>query len=79
MNDGDAILAACIAGEGIAQFPITIIKTGLANGQLVLVLPELNPDPTPLSLVWPRKRHLMPGIRYIIDEFVKYAENQLFD
>lgn len=79
MNDGDAILAACIAGEGIAQFPVNLISTELANGRLILVLPELNPDPMPLSLVWPRKRHLMPGIRYVIDEFVRLADQQVFD
>lgn len=79
MNDGDAILAASVAGEGIAQFPIHLIKNELASGQLVLVLPDTNPEPVPLSLVWPRKRHLMPGIRYIINELVKFSENQLFD
>lgn len=79
MNDGDAILAAAISGEGIAQFPINLLKQELSSGQLVLVLPDSNPEPVPLSLVWPRKRHLMPGIRYIIDEFVRLADELWFE
>jgi DNA-binding transcriptional LysR family regulator len=78
ISDGDAMVTACVSGAGIIQFPQALLRKEIEQGRLVEILSPFNPKPTELHILWPRKRHLMPGIRYIIDEFLLLAEKKAF-
>nr|WP_067297434.1 LysR family transcriptional regulator [Marinobacterium profundum] len=78
ISDGDAMVDACVAGAGIVQFPESLLRSLVDGGKLVPVLPQLTPDPTPLHIIWPSTRHLLPSVRFIIDEFVKLSKGGAF-
>lgn len=78
ISDGDAMIAAGIAGAGIIQFPESLLRPYFADARLIPVLPELTPSPTELSVIWPRARALMPGVRFIIDELIRLADIDRF-
>lgn len=58
VNNSEAYLAACLAGLGLIQLPESAVRTLLAGGQLVEVLPGLRPAPMPVSLLYAHRRHL---------------------
>jgi len=78
ISDGDAMVEACVSGAGIVQFPESLLRPLINAGQLVPILPELTPAPTGLHILWPSNRHLMPSVRFIIDEFVSLSEDGAF-
>jgi len=78
ISDGDAMVAAAVSGAGIIQFPRSLLRKELERGTLVEILSDANPSPSELHIVWPRKRHLMAGMRCIIDEFLKLSDNDAF-
>jgi DNA-binding transcriptional LysR family regulator len=51
VNGTDAYRAACVAGLGIIQVPRIGARAGLASGELVEILPELQCERMPVSLV----------------------------
>jgi DNA-binding transcriptional LysR family regulator len=51
VNGTDAYHAACVAGLGIIQVPRIGARAGLASGELVEILPELECERMPVSLV----------------------------
>jgi DNA-binding transcriptional LysR family regulator len=63
-----------LAGLGIIQAPRYRMDPYIARGQLVELLPETPPTPSPLSLVYPRNRTPSPRLRVFID----YAVAHLF-
>ena len=68
VNNGDAILAAALAGLGIALLPCFICGDDLRAGRLVRVLPDwgLASDGA-VSAVYPAARHLSPKVRVFVD------------
>lgn len=62
-NAVDTYVGACLAGLGIVQIPSISARPHLATGQLVEVLPRFRPDPLPVSLVLPNRRHLPERVR----------------
>ncbi len=78
ISDGDAMIDACIAGAGIVQFPELLLRSFIADGKLTPVLPELAPAPTELNVIWPRSRHLLPGVRFIVDELLRLSGQNSF-
>lgn len=79
ISDGDAMIEACIAGAGLIQFPEALLRPHIQAGKLVPLLAACNPAPTELNVIWPRARHLLPGVRFIIDELIKLAEEKAFE
>lgn len=79
ISDGDAMVDACIAGAGIIQFPASLLRPWLDEGKLVQILPELSPTLTELNIIWPKTKHLMPSVRFIIDEFVRLSDDGQFN
>lgn len=75
--DGDAMLAAVLAGCGLSQLPLWLIEKYLASGELVEVLNEYAGGETPVSVLWPASRQLLPKIRYMVDTLVRAAEEGL--
>ncbi|MEC8918416.1 MAG: LysR family transcriptional regulator [Pseudomonadota bacterium] len=79
ISDGDAMVDACVAGAGIIQFPEPLLRPKIDRGQLIKILPELEPAPIELNIIWPRSRYLLPGVRFVIDELFSMAQSNAFD
>ncbi|MES2758167.1 MAG: LysR family transcriptional regulator [Pseudomonadota bacterium] len=58
VNNSDAYQAACLAGLGIIQAPLTGLAELLARGQLVPVLDDYRAAPMPVTLLYPNRRHV---------------------
>ncbi len=67
----DTYAAAGIAGFGLIQAPRYRFEAELASGALRVVLPENPPTPLPISLLYPRAKHLSPRLRVFIDWVVE--------
>jgi DNA-binding transcriptional LysR family regulator len=59
--------AAGLAGFGLIQVPRYRFEAELASGPLRVVLPNNPPTPLPVSLLYPRAKHLSPRLRVFID------------
>jgi DNA-binding transcriptional LysR family regulator len=58
---------ACIAGLGFGMFYCYQVMPAVRRGELQLLLTEFEPDPLPLSLVFPQNRLLSPRVRSFVD------------
>lgn len=67
VNDGNAYLAATLAGFGIAQVPSFMARHHLASGALVEVLAEWSVESMPAYAVYPPNRHLSAKVRVFVD------------
>ncbi len=79
LNDGDAVIEAAIAGLGICQMPISLVRRHLDSGALQSVLDEHMQRHIDIHALWPPARHLRPKVRYVVDELTRLAEQGLFD
>lgn len=57
VNNADAYQAACLAGLGLVQVPVSGVRQLLAEGRLVEVLPRWVPAPMPVSLLYASRRN----------------------
>ena len=73
IGDGDAIVAAAIAGCGLCQIPEFMVRAALATGELVSVLAEASDVMVDVSAVWPATRSPIPRVRRVIDELASRA------
>ncbi|MGL5601917.1 MAG: LysR family transcriptional regulator [Silvania sp.] len=78
-GDGDAMLAATLAGGGLSQLPLWLVGKYLASGELREVLSGHSGGEMPISALWPKNRQLLPKIRYVVDTLVKAADDGLLD
>ena len=67
LGDVDAQVQAVCAGLGVAQSPTWLIRDQLARGELEIVLPERQPDGLPLTLIWPRRKQLLPKVDALLN------------
>jgi DNA-binding transcriptional LysR family regulator len=67
VNDGNAYVAAGLAGLGIATAPRFMVAEHLASGALIPVLRDWSIDPIPLYVVYPPNRHLSTRLRIFVD------------
>lgn len=67
VNSSEAYNAACLAGLGLIQVPLIGVRTQLASGELVEVLPDLRAEPMPLSLLYAHRRNLPQRVRLFMD------------
>lgn len=79
ISDGDAMVDAAIAGAGVVQFPESLLRSTISTNKLVPILPQLTPAPTQLHIIWPTNQHLMPSVRFVIDEFVRLSDLGAFN
>lgn len=66
-NNGEVLLAAAIAGAGIAALPTFICGPSLRAGSLVRVLPDYENRSFAIHAVWPPGRHLSAKVRVFVD------------
>lgn len=67
LNDGDACLAAALAGAGIAQLPTFMVQDHIASGELIIVLGTYLSENLPIYALYPQNRHLSSKVRAFID------------
>ena len=75
-NHLDGVRAAALAGHGIALLPTLTCGRNLAAGELVVVLPEISPEPVTIWLTYASGRYVLPAVRAFID-FTKQRFHEL--
>jgi DNA-binding transcriptional LysR family regulator len=66
-GDMNALQSAALAGIGVVQLPTMMIRTPLAQGTLVSVLPDWTPRVGIVHAVFPSRRGLLPSVRALVD------------
>ena len=69
-NNGDALLAASLAGAGVTIQPTFIVGDALRDGRLVRLLPDWHLDGLSAYAVYPSARNLSPKVRGFVDYLV---------
>lgn len=72
VNSGQAVRAAAIAGMGLAMLPETLVRSDIAEGKLVQLLPDWSLPEQPMALIYHRDRYRPQRLTDFID-FVKSA------
>lgn len=67
VNDGNAYVAAGLAGLGVVQAPRFMLEREMAAGTLRPVLTEWTTDNLPLYVVYPPNTHLSNRLRVFVD------------
>jgi DNA-binding transcriptional LysR family regulator len=71
VNDGNALLAAGLAGLGILHIPAFIVQPHIDAGTLVPTLEKWSADAVPISIVYSSNRHLSTRVRTFVDWMVE--------
>ena len=66
-NNGDVLVDAAIVGAGLVLQPTFIASAALSSGKLVVVLPEFEPEPLGLYVVYAHRKLLPHKVRCFID------------
>jgi DNA-binding transcriptional LysR family regulator len=67
VNDGNAYIAAGLAGLGILQAPTLTVQPHINSGALKPLLVRWTSDPLPLHVVFPPNRYLSNRLRIFVD------------
>lgn len=70
-DDGNAYIAAGLAGLGILWLPDYMARSHVAAGALVPLFTDWHIDPMPLWIAYPPNRHLSRKVRVFIDWIVE--------
>jgi LysR family transcriptional regulator for bpeEF and oprC len=77
-NDGNAYVAAGLAGLGVIQGPLFMVRPHLADGRLQPILTGWTGEAMPLHVVYPPNRHLSAKLRILVDWLVEiFARSEL--
>ena len=76
LSDTETLGNAALLGMGIAQLPDYIVQDEVARGKLVLLLPEHQPAPMPISAVVPSGRLVPPRVRVLLEALESLRERQ---
>lgn len=71
VDDGNAYVAAGLAGLGALWLPEYVARAHLAQGELVPLFPGWRADPMPLYVAYPPSRHVSLKLRVFIDWVVE--------
>ncbi|MDR7379626.1 DNA-binding transcriptional LysR family regulator [Rhodoferax ferrireducens] len=74
VDDGNAYLAAGLAGVGVLWLPDYMAKPHLARGELLPLFAGWQLEPMPLYLAFPPNRHVSSKLRVFIDWIVGLME-----
>jgi DNA-binding transcriptional LysR family regulator len=66
-DNGDALRTAALCGAGLVLQPEVMLADDIAAGRLVQVLPEWQPTPSPMYLVYAPDRRPTAKLRSVID------------
>ena len=71
MDDGNAYLAAGIAGLGVLWLPQYMARMPVARGELVPLFEDWRLEPMPMYVAFPPSRHVSRKLRVFIDWIVE--------
>jgi DNA-binding transcriptional LysR family regulator len=74
IDDGNAYLAAGLAGLGVAWLPAYMAKPHLARGELVHVFEDWRMDTMPMYIAYPPNRHVSAKLRVFIDWVIELMQ-----
>lgn len=77
LDDGNAYLAAGLAGLGVLWLPTYMAATHVAQGELVALFEDWTLAPMPLHLAFPPNRHVSAKLRVFIDWIVELVDRHL--
>ena len=66
-NDGDLVRRWCVAGKGLAIKSCLDISADLLSTRVVAVMPDYQPRPTELWLIFPSRQSINPAARLLRD------------
>ena len=71
VDDGNAYLAAGLAGMGVMWLPDYMSKAHVAQGDLIPIFEDWQLDPMPMFVAFPPNRHVSAKLRAFIDWIVE--------
>lgn len=74
IGDGQAMIDVALAGLGLCQMPLCVVREHLQAGRLVSVLDHYEPEPLTVYALWPKTAHLRPKVRCLIDTLIELGE-----
>lgn len=74
LSDGESIVETALAGFGLCQMPVSLLRSHIEQGRLVPVLQAHSGVLVDVHMLWVRQATLAPRIRYVIDQLMAYAE-----
>jgi DNA-binding transcriptional LysR family regulator len=66
-NSGEVLARLAVHGRGIVYSPDFIVARAIRSGELVPLLPRYVPPRSPISIVYPSRRHLSAKVRSFVD------------
>lgn len=66
-NNGVAVVDAALAGMGVCQLPEFYVVPYIASGRLEAMLEDSRASDEPIWAVYPKRRHLLPKVRYLVE------------
>jgi DNA-binding transcriptional LysR family regulator len=66
-NSIGVVKSMAVNGQGVALLPTFVCKIGVANGDLIPVLPAWQAKADPVHLVYPQQRFMPPKLRAFLD------------
>lgn len=79
LSDGESIVETALAGFGLCQMPISLLRSHIEQGRLVPVLQAYSGLLVDIHILWVRQAALAPRVRYVIDQLMAYAERGALD
>ncbi|SAL81714.1 LysR family transcriptional regulator [Caballeronia choica] len=79
ISDGDSIVQAAVAGMGLCQMPMSLLRAHLQSGALCSVLDDISSDLIDVHAVWPKVAHLRPKVRHVVDTLVELGKEGKLD
>ena len=68
-----ALREAAMAGVGVVQLPLLMVRDQLASGELEVVLDEWQPRREVIHAVFASRRGLLPSVRALVD-FINHRQ-----
>ncbi len=62
---------AAVAGIGVVQLPVMLVRDELADGTLVRLVPDWTPRREIIHAVFPSRRGLIPSVRALVDHLAE--------
>lgn len=79
LSDGEAMVDAAVAGLGLVQLPLSLVREQLATGRLQEVLSDWAGKGVEVHAVWPHRGQLSPRLRYVVDKLIECAAQGRLD
>jgi len=67
-TDMVALRRAALAGVGVVQLPLMMVRDQLDRGELIRLLPEWTPRREIIHAVFPSRRGLLPAVRALVED-----------